>query len=90
MNLLEKKLRINSQLFYLIINILFNNINIIHEIKATTGTVITQAAIIFQINSLFTYLSSGFLVFLSSHSLKNQTQKIQPNAICVELTGNPS
>jgi hypothetical protein len=50
--------------------------------------VITHAATIFQINSLFTYLSSGFLVFLSSHSLKNHTQKIHHNAMCVEETGN--
>jgi len=83
-------LRINSQLFYFIINRLLNSINIIPEINATTGTVITQAAIIFHISSLFTYFSSGFLVFLSSHSLKNHTQNIQPRAIWVELTGKPS
>ena len=51
---------------------------------------VTQAATIFLIRLLCTYFYSFLLVFLSSHSLKNHTQNIQPIAICVELTGNQS
>ncbi len=65
-----------------------NNTKNIQEINATIGTVINQAEIILNIIFLWTNFSFLPCCFLWRYSLKNHTQKTQPMATWVVLTGN--
>lgn len=69
-------------------NIKLNIKNIAPDKNATTGTVISHAATIFLSIDLSTKHSFFLCSLLWRYSLKNHTQKTQPIAIWVELTGN--